>query len=272
MSEYMKFLAPLYQVFHMKVVGFCRSVPIVEFYKRMEDNCLLYINDELILEFTIPINDGTSNNCPAFTQPNFPLKPPIVPEDNSYFDVHVTMAAAPDDFTVQPLCDAIKLDVLMQKLLSACEAYCGAKLTSESIKLGEVYAVQNSDDDTWFRGCVFEIISDNIFVVYACDYGDFRVVSLDNLQPLLEEFLELPFQAVKAKLVGLSPERKANWTVNDSLRFLELVVSKSFVSFIKSREFAKNLLGYAINVELIDTSTDEDVYIADFLNNTRKVE
>lgn len=54
----------------------------------------------------------------------------------------------------------------------------------------------------FFRGCIFEIISDTIFVVYSCDYGDFKVVSLENLQPLLQEFYELPFQAVKAKLIG----------------------------------------------------------------------
>lgn len=39
----------------------------------------------------------------------------------------------------------------MKKLLNACEAYCGAKLTSDSIKLGEVFAVQNLEDKTWFR-------------------------------------------------------------------------------------------------------------------------
>lgn len=54
MSEYMKFLAPLHEVFFVKVVGYCKLVPIVEFFKRMEDNCLMCVNNELILESTIP--------------------------------------------------------------------------------------------------------------------------------------------------------------------------------------------------------------------------
>lgn len=54
--------------------------------------------------------------------------------------------------------------------------------------------------------------------------------------------------------------------------FTDMVLSKNFVSFIKSREFAKNLLGYALNLELIDTTTDEDVYIANLINSARKVE
>lgn len=38
--------------------------------------------------------------------------------------------------------------------------------------------------------------------VYFCDYGDVTVITLDKLQPLTKQFCELPYQAIKAKLVG----------------------------------------------------------------------
>jgi tudor domain-containing protein 1/4/6/7 len=38
--------------------------------------------------------------------------------------------------------------------------------------------------------------------VYFCDYGDVSVMSLEKLQPLTDQFKELPYQAIKAKLAG----------------------------------------------------------------------
>jgi hypothetical protein len=46
------------------------------------------------------------------------------------------------------------------------------------------------------------MISTNICAIYFCDYGDYRAVSLENLQPLPSQFYELPYQAIKAKLFG----------------------------------------------------------------------
>lgn len=53
-----------------------------------------------------------------------------------------------------------------------------------------------------FRVYVTNIISDCMVSVYFCDYGDVTIVPRSSLQPLKSEFLELPYQAVKAKLVG----------------------------------------------------------------------
>lgn len=39
------------------------------------------------------------------------LKPPKVPDFGKYFDVHVTMAANPTNFTVQPFEDRVSLEV-----------------------------------------------------------------------------------------------------------------------------------------------------------------
>ena len=46
------------------------------------------------------------------------------------------------------------------------------------------------------------MINKNTYLVYACDYGDYNIAQLKNLQPLREEFYELPYQAIKAKLNG----------------------------------------------------------------------
>jgi len=37
------------------------------------------------------------------------------------------------------------------------------------------------------------------------DYGDVSVLPLEKLQPLIDKFKELPYQAIKAKLAGKCP-------------------------------------------------------------------
>jgi tudor domain-containing protein 1/4/6/7 len=49
---------------------------------------------------------------------------------------------------------------------------------------------------------VTNVISENVVSVYFCDYGDVSVLPLDKLQPLTDQFKELPYQAIKAKLAG----------------------------------------------------------------------
>lgn len=90
----------------------------------------------------------------------------------------------------------------MEQLLEACEEFRGPHLTSNCIKVGGVYAALNRDDDCWYRGYVSKIITETNFLVYACDYGDYKIVKLDDLQPLQPEFLDFPYLAIKAKLVG----------------------------------------------------------------------
>lgn len=53
-----------------------------------------------------------------------------------------------------------------------------------------------------FRGCICKILNETKFVVYSFDYGDYNIVSLGDLQPLPKCFLDLPHQAIKAKLSG----------------------------------------------------------------------
>lgn len=53
-----------------------------------------------------------------------------------------------------------------------------------------------------FRVSALNIINENMVTVYFCDFGDVSILSLDKLQPLKGQFLELPYQAIKAKLVG----------------------------------------------------------------------
>lgn len=56
----------------------------------------------------------------------------------------------------------------------------------------------------FYRVLLRHHIDANSVAVYFCDFGDISVISLDKLQPLHKKYFDLPYQAIKAKLVGES--------------------------------------------------------------------
>ncbi|XP_008214717.1 tudor domain-containing protein 7-like [Nasonia vitripennis] len=261
-------------ILYTKVVGELNGIPIVQFCKRTENNYLISINDALVIEPpTMYLEDKTVSVVDTFNSRfSFPLKTPYIPAIDSSFDVFVTMVAHPEDFTVQPLCSRYKFKQMMADLLDVCESFSGPHLTPNCVKVGYLYAALEEEDDSWYRAYVYKIISKTQFGVYACDYGDYRIVTLKNMQPLQEGFCDLPYQAIKAKLVGISSDVKNNWTDNDTLRFMALIQSKNLVAIVKNLEINTAVVkGIVLSVDLVDTSEDEDIDMADFFNKKKEI-
>ncbi|OXU29932.1 hypothetical protein TSAR_011135 [Trichomalopsis sarcophagae] len=270
-------------ILYTKVVGELNGTPIVQFCKRTENNYLISINDALVIEpSTMYLEDKTVSVVDTFNSRfSFPLKTPYIPAIDLFFDVFVTMVAHPEDFTVQPLCSRYKFKQMMADLLNVCESFSGPHLTPNCVKVGYLYAALE-EDDSWYRAYVYKIISKTQFGVYACDYGDYRIVTLKNMQPLQEGFCDLPYQAIKAKLVGISPDVKTNWTDNDTLRFMALIQSKNLVAIVKNLEINTAVVkGIVLSVDLVDTIykeigrmnfSEDALEVTDFLLKFRNID
>lgn len=253
------------------------KIPLVEMFKRIQpDNILASINTTLVYEeHERTTGDGNNNvklkkriTSRVATNENDDviktLKPPKIAGIREFFDVHVTMAANPGNFTVQPLDDKRSLEAMMIELQKVCLTYQGLYPTIESIKEGNFYAAKHKDEH-WYRVSVMNIIDENMVTVYFCDFGDVCILSLDKLQPLKSQFLELPYQAIKAKLIGIRPINK-DWSVEDCLRFQQLVLEKDFVSIvIESTRDDKNPAETILGLKLIDVETSEDIFIDQLL-------
>ncbi|KAK1132304.1 hypothetical protein K0M31_016420 [Melipona bicolor] len=270
-------LAPKNESLLIKVVSIESKTPIVELFKRIQpSNMLVSINNTLALEEELTKTHGDGNNNIKPRKPRVErmnskllgnesgdvksLKPPKISDIGEYFDVHVTMAAHPGNFTIQPFNDKSSLESMMILLQEACQAHKGPTPTVESVKEGKLYAAQHIDSH-WYRVCISSIIKENMVSVYFCDFGDVSVLPLNKLQPLKSEFLELPYQAIKARLVGIRPIN-VDWSVEDSLRFQELVVDKNFVSIVvESKPDGFSPADTVLGLKLIDVNTAEDIYI-----------
>ncbi|XP_014473418.1 PREDICTED: tudor domain-containing protein 7 isoform X2 [Dinoponera quadriceps] len=254
-----------------KVVRVTTSgVPVVQIFKRVQpSNMLASINESLIHdeELTKSNEDGNNNIKPkkrlerknSRILESGKLNPPMISDIGQYFDVHVSLAAHPGHFIVQPLDSMGSMKTMMRELQKCCDAYEGPEL--ESVGEGKLYAGKCMDN-YWYRVYVTNIINDNMISVYFCDFGDVTIVQRSRLQPLKSEFLELPYQAVKAKLVGIQP-MNTDWTVEDCVRFRDLVLCKNFVSIVVESMFdhLSPVNGTVLGLRLIDVSTDKDIFI-----------
>ncbi|XP_014225705.1 tudor domain-containing protein 7-like [Trichogramma pretiosum] len=267
MVERLKELAKPTDKFYMKVIDDRTELTVVEFYIRTESNYLASLNDTLALEPQISPRDNNNNpnNRPNKDKmPKSILKSPEIPKIGGYIDVHVSMAAHPGSFTIQPLDSAVQLQRMMDELFRVCRSYTGPAVTPFNLELGTMYAAK-CEDNRWYRAYACKIISKTMCGVYFCDYGDYRAIDIERLQPLQDQFYELPSQAIKAKIHGIMPHLKGDWLVKDAIRFNELVVSKNLVVLVKSYE-ENPIPGQSyIGVELIDTSTADDIYISQIL-------
>lgn len=57
---------------------------------------------------------------------------------------------------------------------------------------------------SWHRVQVKGILTNGLVSVYELDHGRHELVQRSLLQPLIEEFRQLPFQAISAQLAGES--------------------------------------------------------------------
>ncbi|KAF5298299.1 hypothetical protein FQR65_LT09810 [Abscondita terminalis] len=98
--------------------------------------------------------------------------------------------------------------------------------------------------------------------VYYIDYGTVSAVDRNSLKFLHKNFVDLPQQAIRARLASIyPPTEKTQWTLESSSRLLELVSMKKLVAHIHRIDVERQI----IEIFLADTTGANDVYMNDTL-------
>ncbi|XP_061736410.1 tudor domain-containing protein 7A-like isoform X1 [Nerophis ophidion] len=189
------------------------------------------------------------------------IPPPLqLPLPGQNLDVYVPVACHPSYFVIQPWQDLHKLGVLMGEMMLY---YNQTIITSTviQIKKGEIYA--GKIQKNWHRVVVKGILSNGLISVYELDYGKHELILSSLLQPLIEEFRQLPFQAVTARLAGV-PKRQ--WSEEASMVFRNHVEQQALVAQIESvqdsSEAKVESWERTLTVYLVDTKMDsKDIWI-----------
>ncbi|XP_024115808.1 tudor domain-containing protein 7A [Oryzias melastigma] len=184
-----------------------------------------------------------------------------LPEPGQNMDVFVVVACHPGYFVMQPWRDMDKLESLMWRMF----IYYSQKEESSTlmnVQKGDVCAAKINQQ--WHRVQVKRVLANGFVSVYELDYGQQELVPKSLIQPLVEPFRQLSFQAVPAQLAGVT---QCQWSPAACMLFRNRVEQRALVAQVESfqdvaEEVKDDLWRRKLTVYLVDTTLeDEDLWI-----------
>ncbi|XP_046673244.1 tudor domain-containing protein 7 isoform X2 [Homalodisca vitripennis] len=250
----------------IKTVNLQEDPPLVEiFYKKDDDSALVSVNNTIVVQRLIkPIERRIHNDSQNGVQDPLSGKLKRPDLDGDFLDVLITLAAHPGNFIFQPLKYKSKLTSLMYQMQAYYQATALPEADTKYVIKGRLFAAQYIDE-TWYRVVVTEAIIGTKVAVRLCDYGDMTCVPVSNLRDLEEEFQRLPFMAIKGKLAGVVPLH-TDWSVDDCVRFQNLVVDKPLTSNVTYiEENFEDPMETVVSLHLRDIQNEKEEVIKDIL-------
>ncbi|XP_076996044.1 tudor domain-containing protein 7 [Tamandua tetradactyla] len=187
--------------------------------------------------------------------------PPPVPlsRPGEHMDVYVPVACHPGHFVIQPWQEIHKLEVLMEEMILY---YSVLEERRVPVEKDHVYAAKV--ENKWHRVLLKGVLTNGLVSVYELDYGKHELVNIRRVQPLVDMFRKLPFQAVTAQLAGV---KCSQWSEEASMVFRNHVEKKPLVALVQTVIENANAWDRKVVVYLVDTSLpDTDVWVHDFMS------
>ncbi|XP_026214692.1 tudor domain-containing protein 7A isoform X2 [Anabas testudineus] len=207
-------------------------------------------------------HDGTEDHTATKTEMvQLPMPPPVgLPQPGQNMDVFIPVACHPGYFVLQPWQDLHNLVVLMGEMILYYNQILKTN-SSTHIQKGKVYAAKI--DKNWHRVQVKGILTNGLVSVYELDHGKHELVRSSLIRPLIEEFRQLPFQAITAQLAGVTQHQ---WSEEACMLFRNHVEKRALVAHVESVQDVSEVKGELwerrLTVYLVDTTLeDRDLWI-----------
>ncbi|XP_074021953.1 tudor domain-containing protein 7 isoform X1 [Numenius arquata] len=206
------------------------------------------------------VSDSTRE--PSSTASTIDMPPPLpLSKTGELMDVYVSVACHPGHFIVQPWKELHNLEALMEEMILY---YSRAEEKPVNVEKNKLYAAKI--ENQWYRVIIKGILRNGFLSVYELDYGKHEFVSIEKVQPLMDTFRKLPFQAITAQLAGVKSQQ---WSEEASIVFRNLVEKKPLVAQIQAVNESANSWDRKIVTFLVDTShPDTDIWIHDFVSQS----
>ncbi|XP_017837742.1 tudor domain-containing protein 7B isoform X2 [Drosophila busckii] len=220
-------------------------------------------------------SDQPSLASPPVTprKPNAALLPQLkeyeaIPAIGAYFEVRVALSVNPGHFAVQPYKWYNQFQNLMKQLQAHCKSSAAKSVESGQLAIGQAFAAPDSDG-VYHRVNIRKIYDEMIQIRYV-DVGDDGVVRCDQLLQLPNEFRELPMISLPAQLYGIQLA-DVDWTQENCIRFRKLTLGQKFIGAVRRIDMLKDGRR-ALSLELIDTSTPQDIKVHEILISEKQAQ
>ncbi|XP_063980267.1 RING finger protein 17-like [Diachasmimorpha longicaudata] len=173
-----------------------------------------------------------------------PTKKPftnIVPKirgmrDDDPWKVQVTplRVVSPDEIYLCPYVSSNKYTEMDKSLQKSYRKFKASK--DRAWIVGNVCVIKLKTSNVFRRAEIKEIKSPEEVLVYLLDIGDSLLVCLEDLQPLLEEFNDIPANVIQVKLGGISPPGgSTRWPTASCDKLKEIVEANLATRFFISK-------------------------------------
>ncbi|XP_075227861.1 uncharacterized protein LOC142328183 isoform X2 [Lycorma delicatula] len=188
---------------------------------------------------------------------------PEISDFKRLFEIRVSEVSTPHKFWIQLGSEYGKLDKMMEDLddFYSEEEY-NYKMPDMTIKPHQVCAC--TYDTKWHRTVVLKSCSAVDVKIEYVDYGTVDVVPKTRLRFLHKDFLELPAQAILAKLASILPPDGHKWPLQSCTKLLDMVSNKRLFMEACIINYNESV----IEGVLYDTNSIEDIVINDVLANS----
>ncbi|NWI10468.1 TDRD1 protein, partial [Crypturellus soui] len=168
----------------------------------------------------------------------------------------VSHVQTPEIFFCQQMHSAHRLAELQVFLGEYCEKV--PSIPDFRPTVGNVYCAQFSEDNLWYRAAVLAYTSEDTVRVGYIDYGNFEVLHLTKLRPMIQRLMDFPVQVIRCTLAGVKP-RMGAWTLEAISLMKQLVKDKVLTVKVVDKK------GNSSVVELLDASVTPVKNISNYL-------
>uniref|UniRef100_A0A8B9QG81 Tudor domain containing 1 n=1 Tax=Apteryx owenii TaxID=8824 RepID=A0A8B9QG81_APTOW len=168
----------------------------------------------------------------------------------------VSHVQTPENFFCQQMHNGHRLAELQVSLGEYCDKI--PSIPDFRPAVGNVCCAQFTEDNLWYRAAVLTYTSEDTVLVGYIDYGNFEVLRLTRLRPMIQRLMDFPVQAIRCTLAGVKPLMGA-WTSEAISLMKQLVQDKVLTVKVVDKKSNSSV------VELIDASVTPVKNISNYL-------
>lgn len=233
------------------------------------------LNDDMTITRKTPTFEPSPNNSVNTSDNTLETSEISLPQDD-VMEVYVSAMETPNVFWIHVIGPG---NTALDNLVSEMTEYYNKEENREfhalkKVTPGQMVAAKFSYDNKWYRAEVIAIVEDSQCEVYFVDYGDFEILSTDDVLELRTDMLSLRLQAVECSLANTKP-RESEWSSDACDKFAELVHLAQWKPLVaKVKGYKERPIGYGKSrhegspipcIELYNKDGDKDINIRETL-------